>query len=93
NCSDCGVITGWVIENLCSDMTPVVDGEPNIFLASLELIWRLGFMIVVVKSVRDELLRSMEEKRQLIKNYGIEYSKKDKNKAKNRQDRARNGKV
>ncbi|GJT38169.1 phospholipase-like protein [Tanacetum coccineum] len=33
NCSDCGVVTGWVIENLCSDMTPVVDGEPNIFFS------------------------------------------------------------
>ncbi|GJV13288.1 phospholipase-like protein [Tanacetum coccineum] len=33
NFSDCGVVTGWVIESLCSDMTPVVDGDPNIFFS------------------------------------------------------------
>ncbi|GJX72664.1 RNA-directed DNA polymerase, eukaryota [Tanacetum coccineum] len=36
NLSDCGVVTCWVIENLCSNKAPVVDGDPNLFLASLE---------------------------------------------------------
>ncbi|GKE06554.1 phospholipase-like protein [Tanacetum coccineum] len=37
NCNDCGVVTCWVIENLCRGQEPIVHGDPTNFFSNVRV--------------------------------------------------------